>query len=785
MVEVEIAEALALLQRVGERERVAAGADDRLAMLLRLVFALHTEPGRRLDVDAWPRLLARAGEVRFAAEHGRALASCRFTRDEQQRLLALLVGVAALEVERLGGIYEASMGAARRKTGSHYTPRSLTEPIVREALAPRLAALGREPGSAQLLGLRVCDPAMGSGAFLLEVVRALADAVLAAWIREGERAASLARARRAVAQTCVFGVDKNPRAVELARLSLCWLVDDRSLAWTAFDAQLREGDSLLGVEREQLASFHWTPGEPSISPALAEASPELARAVGDLLLVAFFAADKPAARERLRVGLREAVIAWLDSGEPELPEALAELRRRLHDRLGRPFHWPLEFPARFDVIVGNPPFLAGKQISASAGETYLAWLKTLHPGAEGNADLSAHFLRRADTLLAERGTIGLIATNTIGQADTRAAGLKVLLGERGYVIHAARPDVAWPGGDAAVTVSIVHLARGLPTCERSRRDSRLRLGHERPDPRPLASNAGLCWQGSFVLGLGFVLSPDQRDALVGEDARNAERIAPYQGGEEINTNPDQGFDRHVINFGTMELAEAEAWPGLLAIVRERVKPERDRLKDNPDGRRYKRRWWLFGRPATALADALAGRERVIVHSQVSKHLVFARVPADRVFAHTLCVHLLAHASYWACLQSRIHEHWARLFSSSMKTDLRYSIADCFATFPFPRADPRAVIPELEALGEALEQTRAAIGRASGRGLTKLYNRLKDPSCRDPAIDELRAGHRELDRAVLRAYGWSDLEVPDYPAIDERFAAELLERLFALNLDRSR
>lgn len=116
-------------------------------------------------------------------------------------------------------------GAERRRTSSHYTPRSLSAPIVRRTLEPLLACMGDEPPSHRILQLKVCDPAMGSGAFLVEACRFLGDQLVAAWTREGqiERVAAdhgdpLVHARRTIAQRCLYGVDKNAAAVELGKL---------------------------------------------------------------------------------------------------------------------------------------------------------------------------------------------------------------------------------------------------------------------------------------------------------------------------------------------------------------------------------------------------------------------------------------------------------------------------------------------------------------------------------------------------------------------------------------
>jgi hypothetical protein len=145
--------------------------------------------------------------------------------------------------------------------------------------------------------------------------------------------------------------------------------------------------------------------------------------------------------------------------------------------------------------------------------------------------------------------------------------------------------------------------------------------------------------------------------------RNAARIFPYLGGEEVNTSPTQSFDRYVISFGQMPLDEAERWPDLIRIVREKVKPERDKLKDNTDGLFRKNHWWQFGRWTPALYAAIAPLERCLVTARVSMHLILSFQPTDRIFSDALYVFPLRIASAFAVLQSRIHEPWARLLSS--------------------------------------------------------------------------------------------------------------------------
>lgn len=784
-------------------------------------------------------------------------------------ILEALERISIKRVARRGrGQLVLQPGTERRRTSSHYTPRSLSEPIVRRTLEPLIMAMSDtgEPSSSQLLSLKVCDPAMGSGAFLVEACRFLGDHVVAAWEREGQtdKIASakedvVNHARRLVAQTCLYGVDKNAFAVSLAKLSLWLETLAKDEPFTFVDHALRWGDSLVGLSFEQIQAFHWAPAgqmeliERELAACIEESrllreqilelsltgdsSPgaqrlkeqllwdaddaqERLRVVGDLVVGAFFEKPKKE-RERERVRRLDLVRTWLADGGG-VPEELREMQSSVRRRIPV-FHWGLEFPEVFhggradplaagaartdgptgtkalmDAFVGNPPFAGKNGITAAGGPEYLDWLKTIHEGAHGNADLSAHFFRRADSLLGAHGTIGLIATNTIAQGDTRASGLQRLAGD-GLAIYDATRSMLWPG-DAAVAVSVVHLAKGRTAVGRERRldgavvpdiNSRLRGKPERPDPVALRANEGLSFVGSYVLGMGFTLTPEKRDALVRRDPRNAERLFPYLGGKEVNTSPTQDFGRYVISFGEMELEEATRWPDLLEIVRDEVKPERDRLKDNPDGRRRKQYWWQFGRWTPALYSAIAARSRCLVTAIVSKHLLFSFQPVDRIFSHKLFVFPYESAVQFAILQSRVHETWARLLSSTLENRLNYSASDCFETFPFP---PREGSDEgdLEALAQHVYDARAKLMRERDQGLTTTYNELKRPDINDAAIEDLRQLHVQMDRAVLAAYGWDDIEVPPYTTPEteaewktkEGFEDEVIDRLFALNAERA-
>lgn len=767
------------------------------------------------------------------------------------------------------GEYVLQPGAERRRTSSHYTPKSLTAPIVKKTLEPLLRALGDAPASEQLLALKICDPAMGSGAFLVETCRFLADQLVAAWSREGtlERLRGktddvVLHARRLVAQRCLYGVDLNPFAVTLARLSM-WLVTlAKDAPFTFVDHALRHGDSLVGLTLEQLRAFHWSPpaqleltsiasevdaaleearGYRERILALAEAGPEAteekerllrdaelalerARVVGDLVIGAFFAHAKDKEREKARGERLDAVKAWLD-GEGELPEALADLREAgLRDPDGRrvhPFHWSIEFPEIFyaarpdplqqrqvnggafmDAFLGNTPFAGKNLVADKHGDRYIPWLQVVHAGAHGNADYCAHYFRRAYDLLGANGTFGFIATNTISQGDTRATSLHHLIArpDNAVEIYDAVRSMLWPGL-ANVAVSVVHLAKGRIKPGQARLDGelvasincRLRGKPERADPLPIDGNRDKYFVGSYVLGIeAFALDESQRTALLSRSRKNAERIFPYVGGEDLNSSSSLGFERYVINFEAMSFAEAEHWPDLLKIIWQRATDERGLSMDEAAEVHGKRSWWQYSRPRLELYDAIKDLKRCLVNSQVSKHLIFAFQPTDRIFGHTSYVYRFEDNAHFGILQSRVHESWARELSSSMRNDLRYSPSDCFETFPFPKAETLTPTSAVERAGKALYETRARFMVDTNQGLTKTYNAIKDPENHDPRIVELRRLHEAMDRAVLNAYGWNDIEVPPYgtPVTAderralERFEDEVIDRLFALNAERA-
>ena len=742
----------------------------------------------------------------------------------------------------------------RRRTGSHYTPRSLTEPIVRHALEPAFERLGPNATPEQILDLKVCDPAMGSGAFLVEACRALAAKLVAAWSRHPEKKPKIPadedeelHARRLVAQRCLYGVDKNPLATDLAKLSLWLATLARDHEFTFLDHALKSGDSLVGLSEAQIAAAHWDTSKPGLplfrqlvkdrvaeamkGRAEIQAAPDdTARAIqearhrslearlkdirlmGDAVIAAFFAEDKPRARETKRAEVESWLTGSMEAAWDKLAAVAGTLRQGAHPLM--PFHWEIEFPevfARsnggFDAIVGNPPFAGKNSIIGSNRECYLSWLQTSHSGAHGNADLVAHFFRRAFGMSRSDGVFGLIATNTISQGDTRDTGLATIMGQGGAISRATR-RLKWPG-EAAVIVSVVHLQKGIPPApeidgRRVRRISAYLVeGELDRSPAALTANVGRAFTGCYLLGMGFTFddtaaakgqtaSLADMTKLIQADPCNSERIFPYIGGEEINTDPTQSHRRFVIDFSQDSEIEARSrWPTVLAIVERYVRPEREKKSD----KQAREKWWQFLRPRWELRAAIADKSHVLVVSRISGHIGVAQVATGPVFSIECNIFAFPNLAPFTTLQCRGHEVWARFSASSMKDDLRYTPSDCFDTFPFPSGFENS--SELEAAGHAYHDHRAALMTAR---MTKTYNRFHDRSETAEDIERLRELHAAMDRAVLEAYGWHDLAARAAPVfLDETneddhtyqgrlfwpsdFRDEVLARLLALNAER--
>ena len=486
------------------------------------------------------------------------------------------------------------------------------------------------------------------------------------------------------------------------------------------------------------------------------------------------------------------------------PNGQAEDRQPLTEAVGllysgappiQPFHWHIEFPevftvdaegrpnGGFDAIVGNPPFLGGTRISTVHGMTYFQWLTRNFPPAAHLCDLVAYFFRRCYQLLRVRATMGLIATNTVAQGDTRNGGLTTICNSGGTIYNVKR-RYRWPG-QVSVVVCIIHIAKELDVADKRIDDKPVErisayLFHRggNDDPHRLCGRNALFSAGSKIYGQGFLFDDDDDEAtpiaemerILQIEPESARRVFPYMGGSELNTDPTLAPHRYVIYFSDIDDEEELArWPMLANIVREKVKPGRDALGDNPNNTPLKRRWWAYQAHRPELYAAMSKMRQVLLCSQVTPHLAFAFKNTDVIFSHKLNVFLIENHSLFAVLQSRLHDLWARFFSSTSLELLSYTPSDSFEAFPLPAGmlgyvegtlpttdNTRLELASLEVAGREYYELRGVLMVRNNEGLTETYNRFHDRDERSADILQLRELHAAMDRAVLEAYGWHDL-----------------------------
>jgi len=178
-------------------------------------------------------------------------------------------------------------------------------------------------------------------------------------------------------------------------------------------------------------------------------------------------------------------------------------------------------------------------------------------------------------------------------------------------------------------------------------------------------------------------------------------------------------------------------------------------------------------------------------------------PPNRVFANSLVVAAVESYAGFCTLQARVHEIWARVFSGTALSLSRYNPSDCFITYPFP--ENWETSHALESVGKDYYEFRSMLMVKNNQGVTDTYNRFHDPDERDSEIIKLRDMHTAMDRAVLEAYGWTDIPTDcdfflDYEIDEEEWGDkkkpyryrwpdevrdEVLARLLELNAERAK
>jgi hypothetical protein len=613
---------------------------------------------------------------------------------------------------------------------------------------------------------RVLDPACGTGNFLyvaLELMKKLEGEVLETLARLGETE-SLGLERETVDPHGFLGLELNPRAAAIAEL----------VVW-------------IGYLQQHYRTRTGHPSEP--------------------ILRAF---------QNINFGRRagyDAVLTW--DGYP-LPKVVERQGKRVetYPNPRRP-EWP-----EAEFIVGNPPFIGGKDLRSRMPPGYAEALWAAHKHMNESADFVMYWWDRAAELVTRKGTpskrFGFVTTNSISQVFQRRAIERHLSAKPPLSIVFAIPDHPWTKAtpdSAAVRIAMTVAQAGTHDGNLSEVRAEIGLDTDQPiihvteQAGPINSDLtsglnltrvislqagrGLCSRGVQLMGAGFIVKPNEA-ALLGLGNRPGleQHIRPYRNGRDLT---GRSRNVQVVDlFGLYEHEVRQRFPEVYQHLQQTVFIERERQatkSPSKDAISYRENWLQLGKPRTELRPALDGLKRMIVTVETTKHRVFQFLEAGILPDNMLVVVASSDGFHLGVLSSRIHVTWAVAAGGwlGIGNDPRYSKSRTFDPFPFP--DPSASVKtHLRAAGEELDATRKQVqAEHPDLTLTGLYNVLEKIRARALLSDKdedvkrrgrvliLREIHQTIDRLTAEAYGWpADLS-------DE----VILERLVALNAERAR
>lgn len=466
------------------------------------------------------------------------------------------------------------------------------------------------------------------------------------------------------------------------------------------------------------------------------------------------------ARVTLWMGHRQMVDRY-GPAEPVLPlVSLTNLRSV--DALKT--EWP-----EVDAIIGNPPFLGSQLLRKGLGDDYVAWLNEHFK--VGVRDLCVYWFRKAEDHLRPGTRAGLVGTNSISQNRAREASLDYVTANGGVITDAVSSQ-KWPG-DAKVHVSIVNWVQRpeavpgsvtLDGTEVTSITTSLRPGGGSEWVAvPLPQNAGRAFQGPIPVGKGFIIGSSVAESLLADPTIDYTPVVRrYLVGDDIANRVDQSPSRWIIDFDQRALEQAAKFPRALEIVRQDVRPGRERVRRE----NHRLKWWIFGEPRVSMRKTVKPKRRYAAVGRVGKRLLVAWFDVAVCPSDLVVVFAFDDDYSMGVLMSRAHDAWAWAQSSTLETRLRYTPTSVFETFPWP--DPgEAARAAVATAASTLYARRSELCLEHQLGLTKLYNLMDDG-----AFADLRELHRALDVAVAAAYGW--------PASVAQDPDELVSRLTELN-----
>lgn len=465
-----------------------------------------------------------------------------------------------------------------------------------------------------------------------------------------------------------------------------------------------------------------------------------------------------------------------------------------------------------EFIVGNPPFMGGKDIRARMGDACAEALWSAHKHINESADLVMYWWDRAAEIISGKESalqrFGLVTTNSIAQDLSRRVIKKRMDGKPPISILMAIPDHPWTKATpdaAAVRIAMTVGARGsqdgvlleviqekgLDTDEpkiefkasRGRINSDLTLGPDVASAMSLRANEGISSRGMMLFGSGFIVTPAEASAL-GLEKRDGLKnyIRHYLNGRDLNAATRKLM---VIDlYGLTAEETRNKFPEVYQHLLSAVKPERDRNRDKD----IKTRWWLFGRTRDEIRPALMGLPRYIATVESSRHRIFSFLDISVIPDNKIVIIASSSAFDLGILSSRIHVLWSIRAGSwlGVGNDSVYAKTKVLDPFPFPspsdllRSKIGAVAEELDAFRKERQREHPSLT------LTQMYNVLEklrgntvlddndEQIKKDGLILILKEMHERLDALVFEAYGWP-------PLLSDNL---ILEKLIALNRDRA-
>ena len=515
------------------------------------------------------------------------------------------------------------------------------------------------------------------------------------------------------------------------------------------------------------------------------------------------APEEPILKAFKNIEVRNAVLTW--DGAP-LPKIVAG--RETYPNARRA-DWPMA-----EFIVGNPPFIGGKDIRARVNFAEQLW--AAHKHMNESADFVMYWWDHAAELLTSKGTVlrrfGLVTTNSISQVFQRKVIERHMTAKTPISILMAVADHPWTKvtkDAAAVRIAMTVCAAGTsdgvlrevtsesgldtdtPAIEfwetKGSINSDLTTGVDVTKAIPLKAQESISSPGMKLHGAGFIVSKKEASHL-GLDKRPglAEHIRPYRNGRDL---AGQSRGAYVIDlFGLTSDDVRRRFPEVYQHISETIKPERD--KNNRET--YRSNWWIFGEPRRELRPALATLPRYITTIETAKHRIFQFLDVSILPDNKLLAIALNDAADLGVLSSNIHFRWYIANSAKIgiyEGDAVYVKSRCFDPFPFPDANniQKHIIREI---AEELDAHRKRVlDEHPHLTLTGLYNVLeklragtspadlnaKDRrSFDDGLVLNMKELHGKLDAAVSAAYGWPADVTDD----------EILTRLVALNKVRA-